>query len=310
MLDLKRLRVLCEVAERGSFSAAADSLYVSQSAISQQISALETEVGERLLLRLRGGPVLTDAGQLLVTHAEAAMARLDQAERELGELSGMRAGELRIVSFPTASATILARASRIFQERFPDVHLTVSEAEPEEALPQLRRGNVDVAIVFDFELSPIDRDRDLDLTELLEERMHLALPADHELAGRRSIDVGELCDENWLCGSSETSCRRLTIGTCEQAGFRPEISYQSNDYTVMQALIAAGMGVTLLPDLALMMRNPDIAVVGIDPEPPIRRVWAATLEAGARSTATDAMVGILGEVAAGIGAETGAGAPV
>ena len=303
MLDLKRLRALREVAEQGSFSAAAESLYVSQSAVSQAVSALEAEVGTPLLLRLRGGPVLTDAGELLVSHADAAIARLEQAERELGELSGIRAGELRVASFPSASATILTRASRIFQERFPDVHLTIGEAEPEDSIPQLRRGAVDIAIAFDFELAPLEADQDLCLTSLLDERMHLALPADHEFAGCESVSVADFCDEDWLCGSSESSCRRLTIGTCERAGFRPDISYESNDYTVMQALIAAGMGVTLLPDLALMMRNPDIAVVPVEPEPPIRRVWAATLEAGSRSTAADAMVGVLQEVASDLAAD-------
>jgi DNA-binding transcriptional LysR family regulator len=308
MLDLKRLRVLREIAELGSFSAAAESLYVSQSAISQGIAALEADVGTPLLLRLRTGPVLTDAGALLVAHGDAAIARLEQAERELEELSGMRAGELRIVSFPSASATIVTRASRIFQERFPDVHLTLDEAEPEDAVPGLRRGGSDIAIVFDFEIDPIGPDRDLCLTRLLEEDMHLALPLTHPLAARKSIRLEELADDAWLCGNSESSCRRQTIGTCEQAGFRPDISYRSSDYTVMQALIAAGMGVTLLPDLALLLRNPGIAVVEVEPEPPVRRVWATTLQAGSRSSAAEAMIEILTEVGTEVGSEVCAAA--
>ncbi len=308
MLDLKRLRVLREVAECGSFSAAAESLFVSQSAISQGIAALEAEVGTPLLLRLRSGPVLTDAGALLVGHADAAIARLEQAERELDELSGMRAGELRIVSFPSASATILTRASRIFQERFPEVHLTLDEAEPEDAVPALRRGGADIAIVFDFAIDPIGPDRDLCLTPLLEEDMHLALPLTHPMAGRTSVRLEELADDAWLCGNSESSCRRQTIGTCEQAGFRPNISYRSSDYTAMQALIAAGMGVTLLPDLALFLRNPGIAVVEVEPEPPVRRVWAGTLQAGSRSTAAEAMIEILTEVGSEVYSEVCAAA--
>ncbi len=300
MLDLKRLRVLREVAERGSFSAAAESLYVSQSAISQQISALEAEVGTPLLLRLRGGPTLTDAGSLLVSHADAAICRLEQAERELDELSGLEAGELRLVSFASASATIAARAVATFRERFPRVRVSLTEADPEGSIPLLKRGEADLAIVYDFEIDSLPPDRDLVLTHLLDEEMHVALPPDHPLAAEASLRLEQLAAERWLCGNGESSCRRLTVGSCERAGFAPDISYESNDYTVMQALVAAGMGVTLLPDLALLLRNPNVAVIDVAPVPPVRRVWATTLEIGSRSRATEAMVEILAEISSEI----------
>jgi len=296
MFDLKRLRVLREVAECASFSAAAESLYVSQSAISQQVSALEAEVGVPLLLRLRSGPVLTEAGALLVSHADAALCRLEQAERELAELSGLGSGMLRLISFGSASATIVTRSAAKFRDRFPEVRLTLTEAEPEEAIPALKRGSTDLAIVYDFETHPFEQDPDLVMTHLLDEEMHLALAADHPLAAAPSISLDQLAEERWLCGTSGGSCRQLTVGSCERAGFLPDISYESNDYTVMQALVAVGMGVTLLPDLALMMRNPDIAVVDVVPEPPVRRVWAATLCAGSRSSATEAMVETLAAI--------------
>jgi molybdate transport repressor ModE-like protein len=305
MLDLKRLRVLRSVAEQGSFSAAADDLYVSQSAVSQQIANLEAEVGEPLVLRLRGGPVLTDAGRLLVGHAESAMARLEQAERELASLSGLEAGELRLVSFASASATIVTGAIGRFREAHPGIRLSLTEAEPEEALPALRRGRYDVAVLYDFELHPFDHDDDIAMQSVIDERMHLALPPDHRLAGCDAVDIAELSDESWLCGSSETSCRQLTLRSCERAGFVPDIAYESNDYTVMQALVSAGMGVTLIPDLALMLPGPEIALVEVIPDPPVRRVWAATLDAGARSPAAAAMV----ETLAAAGAEIAPGAP-
>ena len=300
MLDLKRLRVLREVAERGSFSAAADTLYVSQSAISQQVSALEAELGMPLLVRLRSGPVLTGAGKLLVSHADAAICRLEQAERELGELNGLGTGELRLISFSSASATVVAAAARRFSGLHPEVRLSLAEGEPEEAIERLKRGDFDLALAFDFELYPFGADRDIVRTHLLDEHMHVALPPDHPLADRRSVRLEELSEEHWLCGSGETSCRQLTLRSCENAGFTPDVAYESNDYTVMLALIAAGMGVTLVPDLALMIPSPDIPVIEIEPEPPIRRVWALSLEAGSRSNATDAMVDVLSEVAAEI----------
>lgn len=300
MLDLKRLRVLREVSERGTFSAAAESLYVSQSAISQQIAALEAEVGVPLLLRLRSGPILTDAGTLLVSHADAAICRLEQAERELGELAGMGAGELRLVSFSSASATLVAGAARRFGEAHPEVRLSLAEAEPEASIDRLKRGDYDLALAFDFELYPFQPDRDLAMTHLLDEQMHVALPPGHPLAGRSSLRLEQLSEEPWLCGSSETSCRQLTLRSCERAGFTPDVAYESNDYTVMLALVASGMGVTLVPDLALMIPSPDVSIIAIEPEAPIRRVWAATLEAGSRSRATDAMVDVLAAVSSEI----------
>jgi molybdate transport repressor ModE-like protein len=303
MLDLKRLRVLRAVAEHGSFSAAAEELYVSQSAVSQQIATLEAEVGEPLVLRLRGGPVLTDAGAVLVAHAGSAMARLEQAERELASMSGLEAGELRLVSFASASATIVTRAIGRFREAHPGVRLSLTEAEPEEALPALRCGRYDVAVLYDFELHPFPSDPDIAMRSVIDERMHLALPPDHTLAGCGSVEIADLSDESWLCGSSETSCRQLTLRSCEQAGFVPDIAYESNDYTVMQALVSAGMGVTLIPDLALMLPSPDIALVEVVPDPPVRRVWAATLDAGARSPAAATMVDTLAAVGAEVAAE-------
>lgn len=300
MLDLKRLRVLREVAERGSFSAAAETLFVSQSAISQQISALEREVGSPLLLRLRTGPVLTDAGTLLVAHADAAICRLEQAERELGELNGMGAGELRMVSFSSASATIVAAAARRFADLHPQIRLSLSEAEPEASLVQLKRGEFDVALAFDFELAPLGEDPDLTMTPLLDERMHVAVPPDHPLADRRTVRLDELSDDPWLCGGNETNCRQLTLRSCQQAGFTPDVAYESNDYTVMLALVQAGMGVTLIPDLALLIPSPDVPVLEVEPEAPIRRIWAVTLEAGSRSSATGPMIEILREVGADI----------
>ncbi len=295
MLDLKRLRVLREVATQGSFSGAADSLYVSQSAISQQIAALEAEAGVQLLVRLRGGPVLTEAGELLVSHADAAICRLEQAERELAELSGLGSGEIRLVSFPSASATIVIAAASEFRKSHPDVRLTLTEGEPEGSLPELKRGGHDVAVVYDFELNPFSPDRDLEMVPLLTEQMHVIVSAEHPRArdGAAGIRLEELAGEPWLCGTTNGSCRELTLRSCQRAGFEPDVAFESNDYNVIQSLVAAGMGVTLLPDLALGTPNPGVRVLPVLPEPPVRRVWAVTLLAGSRSGATDAMVASL-----------------
>src|SRR5918996_1954719 len=149
MLDVKRLRILREVAARGSFSGAAEALYLSQSAVSQQVATLEREVGMSLLDRTNGGPKLTDAGRSLVDHADAVIARLDEAERELAAIAGLEGGRLRLASFPTASATLVTRAVSTFRERHPKVELRLAEADPEDSVPSLKRGEQDLALTFD-----------------------------------------------------------------------------------------------------------------------------------------------------------------
>ena len=293
MLDLKKLRVLREVAASGSFSAAAEVLYVSQSAVSQQVSALEAEVGQPLLLRLRSGPVLTETGSMLVSHADAAICRLEQAERELEELSGLHGGELRMISFPSASATIVSDAASRFRREHPEVRLSLAEGDPEVSIPALKRGGLDLAVVYDFELHPFGQDPDLALQPLMSEQMRLVIPADHPLGAQAAIALEQLAGESWLCGTTNGSCRELAIRSCQRAGFEPDVSFESNDYNVLQSLVAAGLGVTLMPDLALGSPRPGLRVVPVLPYTPVRRVWAATLAAGSRSRATEAMVDVL-----------------
>jgi DNA-binding transcriptional LysR family regulator len=296
MLDVKRLRILREVAAQASFSAAADALYLSQSAVSQQIATLEKEVGMQLLDRARGGPKLTDAGRVLVGHAEAAIARLDEAERELAAIAGLEGGQLRLASFPSASATVLTEAVSVFHGRHPKVRLSIAEAEPEQSLPRLKGGELDLVLSFDYPSVPSAPDRDLELTLLLTESMHLALPKQHPLAERQVVPLAELSEERWLCGSRPSSCGEVVLRACRDAGFEPQVGFESDDYQVMQGFIAARLGFTLLPDLALPTLRSDLVVRATDPPAPQRRVWAATRAEGARSPATDEMLSILVDV--------------
>jgi DNA-binding transcriptional LysR family regulator len=298
MLDVKRLKILREVACQGSFSAAGDALFLSQSAVSQQIATLEREVGMQLLDRTREGPKLTDAGRVLVGHAEAAIARLDEAERELAAIAGLEGGELRLASFPSASATVLTEAVSLFHHRHPAVRLSVADAEPEQSLPRLRAGELDLALAFDYPLVPKPQERDLEQTLVLTESMHLALPKDHELAARPVVPLAAFAETEWLCGSRPSSCGEVVYRACRDAGFEPRIGFETDDYHVMQGFIAAKLGVTLLPDLALTTLRTDLVVRDTDPPAPTRRVWAASRPAGSRSPATDEMLAILVEVGA------------
>jgi molybdate transport repressor ModE-like protein len=293
MLDVKRLRILREVAEQGSFSSAADSLHLTQSAVSQQIAALEREAGTTLVDRNRGHLRLTDPGEALVRHAEAVLGRLDEAERELHEIAGLRSGRVRMVSFPTAGATLMIKAVAGFRRKHPGIDLRLTEAEPEESIPQLRAGEFDLALVYDYVDVPLPEDRDVERTLLLEEHMQLALPKDHPLAARKSLQLSELADETWIIGTCAASCSDNIKLACRRAGFEPDVGFESNDYQVHQSLVSAGLGVSLVPALLLTGRHPGLKVVEIEPDPPLRRVWALTRVGPARSQATDAMLEIL-----------------
>ena len=294
MLDIRRMKVLQEVVTRGSFSAAADSLHLSQSAVSQQIAVLEREVGISLLERTSNGPKLTAAGEALMSHGDAVMCRLEEAERELAQIAGLEGGRLRVASFPTASATLMTRALSLFRERFPKIELQFSEDEPEDAFPGLKRGDFDLAVVFDYPDFPLDFSRDVTAELIYEEAMRVALPPGHPLAGAKSVPVSDLGDEDWLCGALPSSCRDQVIELCRDAGFEPRISFRSEDYEVIKGFVAAGLGVTILPELA--GGHPGIELRAVRGQKPVRRVWAVTRENESRSPAAEQMLGILREV--------------
>src|SRR2546421_648030 len=184
MLSVARLRLLKEVAYRGSFSAAAEALSYTQSAVSQQIAALEAETGMVLLERHPRGVSLTAAGQTLVGHAEGILARLEAADAAMAAIAGLRGGRLRMASFPTAGATLMPLAIATFRSSYPEVELTLAEGEPEEIGPRLRAGELDLALLFEFPGEPAAQEEGTRRTELLEDPMYLALPREHRLAGK------------------------------------------------------------------------------------------------------------------------------
>ena len=294
MLDVRRLKVLREVIARGSFSAAAESLHLSQSAVSQQIAVLEREVGIPLLERTSDGPKLTSAGEALMEHGDAVICRLEEAEREIAQIAGLEAGRLRLSSFVTASATLMTRALSIFRQRFPNVELEFTEGDPEDTFPALKRGDTDLAVVFDYPAFPLDFSRDVEADLIYEEPMRLALPPGHPLAAAKSVRVEDLADEDWLCGAMPSSCRFQVINLCRDAGFEPRITFQSEDYEVIKRFVAGGLGVSILPELA--GGHPDIELRTVRGQKPVRRVWAVTRESEARPPAAEQMLGIVREV--------------
>lgn len=302
MLSVPRLRILREVASLGSISAAAQELSYTQSAVSQQIATLEAETGLALVKRLPRGVRLTAAGQTLVEHAEGIIARLDAAQAELSAIVGLRGGELRMASFPTAGATLMPVAIANFRVSYPDVELTLSEGEPQEIAPRLAAGEFDLALLFEFN-DPEDAHgssaatADLKRVDLLADPMYLVLSAEHPLAGRKRLRLEELKDEAWVQTSSSSPCARHVVRCCHAAGFEPAVSFQSDDYQTVQGLVAAGVGVALIPELALSAVRDDIVVRSLAPQPPLRRLTAALPNETRLVPAASAMLRILEEAA-------------
>ncbi|HVF79781.1 MAG TPA: LysR substrate-binding domain-containing protein [Solirubrobacteraceae bacterium] len=298
MLDVKRLRVLREVAARGSFSAAAEALAYTQSAVSQQIAALDREAGTVLVERNARGVRMTDAGRALVAHADVILARLADAETELEEIAGMRGGRLRMVSFPTAAASIAPRAIARFRERHPGVEITLAPREPEEGLDCLKAGECDIALTVEAGFEPIV-DRAIEPHHLLDDPFYLCVPANHRVVSKACVRLGDLAEESWILGTTGRCPDGLILERASQAaGFEARVAFQSDDYNAIQGFVAAGMGVCLIPDLALVAVRDDVVVRCLQGRPLVRHVLAATLAGGYVSPAAAAMLEILHEVSA------------
>ncbi len=296
MLDVRRMKVLREVAARGSFSAAAEALNFTQSAVSQHVAALERETGTQLVERLPRGVRLTEAGSVLVGHADAIIARLESAEEDLAAIAGLRGGRLRLVCFQSAGATVVPRAVAAFHERHPQVELGMREAEPAEAAAMLKAGEVDLALLYHHPAMTLTPE--LELTHLMDDCYDALLPAAHPLAKRRRLSLKDLADESWIVSTPNNGCRTITSATCREAGFEPRVAFEADDTLASMALVAGNVGVTLMPRMALTALHPG-AVARALSDAPQRRVYAARMAGAFHSPASDAMLAILQEAAAG-----------
>lgn len=296
MLHLGRLRVLTEVIRCGSFSGAAEALAYTQSAVSQAIARLEGETGTTLVVRDRRGVRPTAAGATLVDHAQAIFAQVQAAEDELAAVLGVRGGRLRVASFPSAGATLMPEALATFRNGHPEVSLTLVEGEPEDVAPRLRAGELDLALLFAFPGGGDSLTAALRPVRLLEDPMHVALPSDHPLAQRSALELSDLREEDWVQTSAASPCARHVVHMCLATGFEPHVTFESDDYETVQGLVAAGVGVALIPGLALTRVRPGIVVRSLSPTP-VRTVLAATQRGPATAPAARTMLRILVDVA-------------
>ena len=301
MLNVGRLQVLRAVVDRGSFSAAAESLSYTQSAVSQSIARLEAEAGVQLVVRGRRGVTPTPAGVTLVAHAERIFAAVAAAEDDLAAATGERLSRLRVASFPSGGATLLPLAVARFRRAHPGVSLTLAEGEPEEIAPRLRAGELDLALLFEFPGAPEHRGgrarAGLRSVMLLQDPMDLALPAGHPLAARARLELADLRAEAWVQTSASSPCARHVVRSCLEAGFAPDVAFESDDYDTVQGLVAAGIGIALVPRLALHPGQPGLVVRALSPASPSRRVTVATAAGAPAGPAVRSMIQELTEVA-------------
>jgi DNA-binding transcriptional LysR family regulator len=297
MVDGRRLRVLLYVARAGSLAGAAAELGYTPSAVSQQIRALEREVGAIMLERRGRGVVLTEPGRALARHAERIVEGLGAAQAEVEAIAGLRSGVLKFGWFSTAGATLVPRAIARFRERHPGVELVLEEGDPDQCARALLDGELDLAVVYEFRLDqPLPAE--LRLTPLLEDRLQVALPPNHRLAHRKRIRMAELAEDSWIQGVRHGTTLATLPAACREAGFGPRIAFQTDNPIAWQGLVAAGVGVAVIPQLTIPSARPDIAIRELDAPSLVRNVSSALPSGRYTPPAAQAMTQALIEVAA------------
>jgi DNA-binding transcriptional LysR family regulator len=294
MFDARLLTVFREVATRGSFSEAAAALSFTQPAVSQQIARLERELGTRLLARNARGVTLTPAGEVLLRHAERMLAQLREAEAEVQSVAGVERPRLRVGAFASAAASIMPPALAELRSAHPAAAVTMRVAEMPESLDALRTGELDLSVIIDAVNTPLDVPSDVKVADLFDDPFLATLPYSHPLAGRGAIALADLREEEWMVTGVGNSCPDTTIvlDACRAAGFAPQASFSSDDYAAIQGMVASGMGVAIIPSLALGNARDDIAIRPLRGASPVRRVRAA-IAADRPSALADALLEIL-----------------
>ncbi|MEV6890861.1 LysR family transcriptional regulator [Kribbella sp. NPDC051137] len=303
MIEVRRLKVLRALADHGTVTAAAEVLHLTPSAVSQQLAALETEVGQELLERRGRRVSITSAGRLLLAHADTILAEVERAEDAMRLHANGANGEVRVTAFATAITLLVAPALTRLRETSPGLSLVVRDAEGHQGITQLFDGDADLAIAVEHRGSPRPDDRRLTRIPLYAEPFVAVLPPAHPAAGLpdgppapAAIELEALANDDWVMPAPGNPIRDVVLLACEQAGFQPRVVHQSDDFRAVAALVAAGGGVSLVPRLAVP--EPTLALIRPLPEPaPTRRVYAAVRTSRADHPLITATLTVLTEVA-------------
>ncbi|HEX4817839.1 MAG TPA: LysR family transcriptional regulator [Nonomuraea sp.] len=300
MIDTRRLRTLRAVADHGTVTAAAAALHLTPSAVSQQLGALEHEVGHRLFVRDGRGVHLTAVGKIMLGHANEVLAQLERAEAEVAAYTAGEAGEVTVACFATAISAVLSPAIIALRESAPGVRVRVLDAEGDQSLAMLLDSEADLAVAVEYRGAPDASDRRLSRLPLYAEPFDLVLPRDHPAAGAPVTSLGALAPETWIGPYPGNPVHDVITFACQQAGFTPDLAHCSDDFRAVVALVGAGAGVALVPRLALR----DVALPGVVVRPapgPERRVFAAVRRGADSHPAVRPLLAALHTVAAGLG---------
>jgi DNA-binding transcriptional LysR family regulator len=298
MLELRRLRLLRELHQRGTVAAVADALQFTPSAVSQQLAMLEREAGVRLLERAGRGVRLTDAALVLVQHAEALLERAAVAEADLAAAAGTVAGRGRIAGFESVSLRLVLPAMEKLAREAPGLRCELLELEPEEALPALALGDIDIVLGDEWQHQPRTMPPGIERHDLMRDRVRLVLPARHPAARRHrdAVPLEELAGDAWTTGHAGLGWDEMTRRTCQElGGFDPDVRHRTNDAGISLAIVARGLAVGMLPDLALPRRLAGLRVRDVAGTPIHRAIFAATRTTDAARPSTRALLAAVRE---------------
>lgn len=279
MLDMRRLAIFHEVAEIGSFSAAALSLAYTQSVVSHHVARLEDELGVTLFERGKRPVRLTPAGERLHAHSSSILGAVRLAETEMRAVAGLETGELRVGAFLSACASFVPAALGAFADAHPDVEARLDQLEPPASIPKLIAGEIDLAVVWRFFGEEDDPDPRLERAHLLDDPYRMVLPPTHRLARRREVGLDQMAGERFTGPrpvGGAVKYHQMLQRLCDPAGFEPDMTHYVDDIAVARSFIAAGLAVGLMPELSVPPPRPDVAVKplrGVEPFRAISAVW-------------------------------------
>lgn len=271
---------------------------MTASAVSQQMAVLEREAGAQMLERHGRGVRLTEIGARLVENTELILADIERAEADIAAASKGVVGRVRVSAFPTGARALLVPALADLQRRFPNLRVSMVDLEPEESLPALKNRDLDVVVAYEWGLLPRLADRGIEREKLLTEPVYLALPASHPLAGRGSVSLADLRDEEWIVGRDSTSMLDLVMAATRRQGYEPRTGFHSMDFQVILSAVGAGLGVALVPPLALIGSYPNVEIARVQDLEIDRTIWAAVRKGSRANPGIAAVLGALQAAAA------------
>jgi DNA-binding transcriptional LysR family regulator len=297
-VDWRKLRLLSELDRRGTIAATAEAMFLTPSAVSQQLAGLARDIGAPLLERRGRTVVLTGQARLLLAHAEGMRELAERTRAALDAWADGTVGYVRVGALATGIAALVGPAIVRLRRERPGLVIRVSEQEPDEVLDLLDAGELEIAVTVDYPGAPAREDARYRRVDLIADVMDAVVPADHPLAGRSSIDLAELACDVWVGAAASDACSHIVTGICAAAGFSPDVQHYCREWDAVAALVAAGVGVGLIPRSAQPLRPPGLAVLPVAGAPASRLLFALVRAGTEMDPGTHAVLGALGAVAA------------